>query len=189
MTRPASQTAGRYVVDVANRQNAVRLSHRFVTKVAQATLSDEQVAVAQISVALVSNAEMHALNREYLAHDYPTDVVSFLLECEVVEPKAARMPRSSRAAAVPRSHRLRRGTGKRIEGEIIISTEYAVEEAARYGWPAEHEVALYLVHGLLHLCGYDDLSVPEKRRMRNRERQILGLLKIEAKYTRKRSTK
>lgn len=175
MTRRSTRSTGSYAVDIADRQQAVRVSRRFIVQIVQAALSDERVAAAQISVALVSNAEMHAINREFLTHDYPTDVISFLLECDVIE-----------AAATASSRRpARRGTGKRIEGEIIISTEYAAEEAARYSWPPEHEVALYLVHGLLHLCGYDDLSIPEKRRMRERERQILSLLQIEAKYSRK----
>lgn len=173
------------MVDVANRQKAVRISRRFITGIARLALSDEHVAQGVISVALVTNAEMHAINRRYLAHDFPTDVISFLLECDIVEESTE--PRAAAARRIRRTNpRQRRGTGKRIEGEIIISAEYAADEAARYGWPAEHEVALYLVHGLLHLCGYDDLTATEKRRMRARERQILSLLSIEAKYSRKR---
>ncbi len=52
----------------------------------------------------------------------------------------------------------------------------AVRSAPRFDWSPAEELTLYLVHGLLHLCGYDDLTEPERRLMRRRERTILKLL-------------
>jgi len=100
----------------------------------------------EISLTIVDNAQMHELNRRHLQHDYPTDVLSFLLERD----------------------------GDRLEGEIIVSADYAVEEAAKYGWPAEDELLLYAIHGALHLVGYDDTTPDAAAEMRRQEREILG---------------
>jgi hypothetical protein len=56
----------------------------------------------------------------------------------------------------------------------------AAQTAGRFGWSARDELTLYLVHGLLHLCGYDDRTSRERRIMRGRERAILAGLGIES---------
>jgi probable rRNA maturation factor len=99
----------------------------------------------EISLTVVDNAQMHELNRRHLQHDYPTDVLSFLLERK----------------------------GNRLEGEIIASADYAAEEAQRYGWPMEDELLLYAVHGALHLVGYDDTTPEAAAKMRRQEHEIL----------------
>ena len=60
-----------------------------------------------------------------------------------------------------------------IEGEVIVSAEMALQMAEQYHWHGADELCLYLVHGLLHLCGYDDLTEVEQIVMRQREREIL----------------
>jgi probable rRNA maturation factor len=74
-----------------------------------------------------------------------------------------------------------RSAGRGIDGEVLVSAEMAVQMADRFGWSPRDELTLYLVHGLLHLCGYDDLSPAERRLMRERERAILAQLKIAAR--------
>jgi rRNA maturation RNase YbeY len=75
-----------------------------------------------------------------------------------------------------------RAAGAAIEGEIIASAEMAVSMAADGKWSAEAELTLYIVHGLLHICGYDDLTPEEKCIMRARERAILSELGLTAIY-------
>jgi probable rRNA maturation factor len=101
----------------------------------------------EISLTIVDNARIHELNRQHLAHDYPTDVLSFLLDRD----------------------------DDRLDGEIIVSADYAAEEAKRYGWPMEDELLLYVVHGALHLVGYDDTIPDAAAEMRRQERAILGM--------------
>jgi probable rRNA maturation factor len=136
-------------------------------QVARRVLAEEQVAGAEISVALVDDPAIHDINRQYLGHDYPTDVISFLLECEPAEEDSA-------IGKLPSL----RGKGKRLDGELIISTETAIQEAKNYGWSPREELVLYLIHGLLHLVGYDDLSSTEQSVMRARERAMLALFQI-----------
>jgi probable rRNA maturation factor len=99
-------------VDVTNETDVAVDSARIVAAV-QMVLADAQCAAANISVAIVDDPTIHRLNRQFLEHDYPTDVLSFVLE----EPP-------------------------RLEGEIIASIDTAHREAAEVGWDAADEFPL-----------------------------------------------
>jgi probable rRNA maturation factor len=165
-----------YALDISARQAYVRVDTAFVRKVMRTVLAAERVAAAQISVALADDATVRRVNRDFLGHDYDTDVLSFLFESSAMTPsRQPKKPGVSERVPEPR------GAGRRIDGEVLVSAEMAVEMADRFGWSARDELTLYLVHGLLHLCGYDDLSPAERRLMRQREREILAQLKIVAR--------
>ena len=110
-----------------------------------------------LSVVLVADSEMHALNREHLGHDYPTDVLSFPL------------------APAPQ-----------LVGEVICSVDTARREARARGHAPADELLLYLVHGCLHLVGYDDHVPAARRRMRAAERRWLKSLGAPAVFGRQR---
>ena len=99
-----------------------------------------------LSVAVVNDRAMRTLNREYHGVDEPTDVLAFPLDSP---------------GGVP------------LLGEVICSVETAAREADRRGLPVAREVALYAIHGTLHLLGYDDHTPANRRRMRRRERTLL----------------
>jgi probable rRNA maturation factor len=63
-----------------------------------------------------------------------------------------------------------------LEGELVVGTEVARAHAAQRGHDVGHELVLYVIHGLLHLCGYDDTIATAERRMRARERHYLRAL-------------
>jgi probable rRNA maturation factor len=105
----------------------------------------------EISIAVVDDPSIHQLNQEYLGHDYPTDCISFLFEAD----------------------------DDRLEGEVVISADTAWRQAEKGGWPAEHELLLYLVHGMLHLCGLDDRTTELANQMRAAEQAMLRSLGIE----------
>jgi probable rRNA maturation factor len=136
-----------FEIDLRNNQAFLAVDPSAVRRAVAVALRAEQVSSAVISVTIVDNSSIHRLNREYLQHDYPTDVISFALT-----------------------------TGPTIEGEIIASAEMACQMAIECGWEAASELTLYVVHGLLHLCGYDDLTPEDQAIMREREREILALL-------------
>ena len=152
-----------YEIEIADNQECLTIDEEFVRTIVRQTLQTEQVAAATISVAIVDNAQIHELNRKFLNHDYETDVLSFLLE----EPSG---PRAQLPPDAPR------GTGKTIDGEVIVSSEMAINMAADYSWEALDELTLYIVHGLLHLCGYDDLTADELPVMRARECHVFEVL-------------
>lgn len=144
------------VLDITDQQTFLAVDHdRLRTAIAR-VLTAERIDSAEISLALVDDSEIHRVNREFLGHDYPTDVISFLLNDEVDSSD------ESSCAELP------------LEGELIVSTETALREAAAHGWSPADEVLLYVVHGLLHLCGYDDLTDEARPVMRAREREVLA---------------
>lgn len=156
-----------YDIEIVDAQSRIDVDLDRLRKVAVDVLRHEGVTSASISVALIDGATMQALNRRHLDHDYDTDVLSFLLEC--TEPDTV-------APALPR------GAGKILDGEILISGDVTARAAAEAGWCAESEVTLYLVHGLLHLVGYDDQIESDRSTMRDRERVHLARWKLTPTY-------
>jgi len=63
------------------------------------------------------------------------------------------------------------------QGELIISVEHAVAQAKRYRTTPARELILYVVHGVLHLHGYNDVTLPQRRRMRAAERRLVSDLR------------
>ncbi len=109
-------------------------------------LETESIESAQIGLAIVDDATIHDLNRRFLGHDYPTDVITFP------------MP----------------GDNGQLEGEIAVSIDTARRQAARLDCPLGDELLLYVVHGALHLVGYDDTTDEVRQRMREKEREVLA---------------
>lgn len=153
-------------IEINNLQSHVPVTVARVRKIARSVFAAERVACATVSIALVDNAALRRVNRDFLGHDYDTDVLSFLFESHCVA-----------ARDTYRGIR-RRAHGRAIDGEVLVSGEMAARMAPRFGWNAREELTLYLVHGLLHLCEYDDQTPRERRVMREREQAILAELGI-----------
>jgi probable rRNA maturation factor len=135
-------------VEIANEQSKHVFDSELLQEAVRIVLVGELIDQGEVSVAIVDDATMRFLNRKYLQHDYATDVLSFLLS----------------------------PSGKPLEGEIIVSADTAARESARYGWNEADELLLYLIHGALHLVGYDDTSDAERECMRAKEQQYLTKL-------------
>lgn len=177
MSRTTSAIDRLYRISVSNEQSSLRLDKRKLIQAARTLLRAERVAQAEISIALLDDEAIHQVNLEYLNHDYPPDVLSFVLD-EAGEGTPAKTGKSGSRE---------RGAGKILSGEVLIGVDEAIRGAKKFDWPAEHEVLLYLVHGLLHICGYDDLSPSEKKIMRSREKDILALWDLVPPYLRRTS--
>ena len=130
-------------------QEIVAVDRGRIREIARALLAGEEIGDYEISLAFVDNPTIHRLNKQFLDHDEPTDVLSF--------------PYSDPSA-------------KKLSGELVIGVEVAKERAEEMGHPIDAELALYAIHGLLHLCGYDDKSPSANKTMRERERHYLKLL-------------
>ena len=192
-----------FEIDISNRQSALAFDENRVHAAVLRALAIEQVASAVLSISIVDDAAIHVINRDHLQHDYPTDVISFQLDfvsaddlqCddevenedeEFVDEESSEDDAvvDDDSANVVDCELLTEGraAGAAIEGEIIASAEMAVSMATDGEWSAEAELILYIVHGLLHICGYDDLTPEEKCIMRARERAILSELGLTAIY-------
>lgn len=191
-----------FEIDISNRQSALDFDEDRLQAAVLRALAIEQVSSAVLSISIVDNLAIHQINRDHLQHDYPTDVISFQLDFLSAdelqlddnfeddaddEDEEFTDEEDDCADAVddvipPELLTEGRATGAAIEGEIIASAEMAVTMAGDGKWSAEAELILYVVHGLLHICGYDDLTPEEKCIMRARERAILSELGLTAIY-------
>ncbi len=169
-TFPSLGESDRYRIAVGNEHSPFAVDEDWLIRVTRIVLESEGVVSAEISIAIVDDPTMHELNRRHLAHDYPTDVLSFLFERSRVEEEA-------------HQHGARPQGGWILDGEVILSSDTALRECARYGWQAREELTLYLIHGLLHLCGYDDQSESDRKQMREREGVILKKCGLSSNYT------
>jgi rRNA maturation RNase YbeY len=147
-------------VEIARRGAGRKLASRGLKKIALATLPLVGQAEAELSVALIGNAEMRKLNAQYRNKDYPTDVLSFPME------------QTGPAAT-------------RLLGDVIISVEKAREQANERGRTPDQELATLLIHGIVHLLGYDhERSAKDARVMKRVEDKIYrqlceqGLIKV-----------
>jgi probable rRNA maturation factor len=141
---------------VRNEQRALPVDGRRLRRAARRLL-DELLGLQryQLGVRLVSGNRMAALNKEWLGHEGSTDVITFDHRAETPDLD--------------------------LHGEIFLCPEMAVVQARQYGVTREAEVLRYLVHGVLHLRGYDDRNPDQRRRMKRREGELLGrLLRFEA---------
>ncbi|MBC7877980.1 MAG: rRNA maturation RNase YbeY [Anaerolineales bacterium] len=107
---------------------------------------------ADMTIVLTDDAQLHELNREYLGVDAPTDVLSF--------PASESDPE----------------TGAPYLGDILISIPRAAQQAQASGHPLEAEVQLLVVHGTLHLLGYDHAEAEEKAIMWKAQAEVLERL-------------
>lgn len=121
---------------------------------------ESESADVDLSIVLTDNARLHELNLNYLGVDSPTDVLSF-------------------PASETDGSEIDPETGTRYLGDILISIPRAQEQADAAGHPLESEVQLLIVHGMLHLLGYDHAEPDEKARMWNAQREILKSLGLE----------
>jgi len=108
----------------------------------------------EVSVAFVDDAAIAALNERYLGHEGPTDVLALSMQAG-------------------ESAELGEGARPELLGDVVISAERAISYCREHGGDPIEEAALYLVHGLLHLLGYDDLEEAARARMRAREQALL----------------
>jgi probable rRNA maturation factor len=135
-------------IELNDEGQSRKIDRARLNKAVRLVLKDAGIKSGELSIAVVGDERMHELNRQYLGHDYPTDVLSFLLESDPEQ--------------------------KSLEGQIIVSSDYAAREAARYGWTADDELLLYVIHGCLHLIGHDDTTPEAKQAMREAEANYLA---------------
>ncbi len=135
----------------------------WVRGVVRRVLAEERPGEAiEAGVVITDDATVRDLNRRYRGLDEPTDVLSFGL-----------------GDAADGSFVLAPDEHAQL-GEVVVSYPIAVQQAEAEGQSVEAEVAHLLVHGILHLLGYDDEKPEDERVMREREEQILGKLRLES---------
>jgi len=136
-------------IEILNLQKR-EVDLEFLRKVASKLLKNED---KEISIVLVDKKKIRQLNKKFRREDKSTDVLAFPLGGEFISTRD-------------------------LLGEVIISVESAQKEAKKRNHSLKEEIVLLLIHGILHLKGYDDKRKEEKELMRKKEREILISLGI-----------
>lgn len=152
-------------VYVKNNQNEVKVPvgiRLLIRRCCQAVLITEKFNKdAEVSVSFVSNNEIRKLNKLYRDKDMSTDVLSFPLTGD------------------DGTAEINQETGAVLLGDVVISLETAVKQAANYGHSLEREIGFLTIHSMLHLLGYDhETSQLDQRIMREKEESVLEKLGI-----------
>lgn len=134
-----------------------------IVRIARTVLQYERIRRGSLSIVFVTALKIRNLNREYLKRGYATDVLAFDLK----EGKKRR----DRSRPVPA-----RRTAREIIGDIVISADAAIQNGKAYKTSTGKEIVLYLIHGILHLLGFDDHAPRDIQIMRKKEQKILNYL-------------
>ena len=116
--------------------------------------------IGAIAVIFCSDEYLLQLNRRYLQHDYYTDIITF--DYTVTAQCVALPPQAQRIAPL-------------LGGDLFISTDTVRANAERYGQTFNDELHRVILHGLLHLCGYEDATPAQQKIMRCMEDKYLAM--------------
>jgi probable rRNA maturation factor len=156
-------------VTIANRQRVRKINLRLLKKIAAALLEDLEIAKAELEIDLVEWPEMTRLNEIFLKHKGSTDVITFDYRFGV-PPSGGKFSKKS-----ARTNRLKPEL-QTLHGEIFICVDEAVLQAQKFGVSWQSEVVRYIIHGILHLLGHDDLCAGARRKMKREENRLLRKL-------------
>ena len=151
-------------VILTNQQKSMAISKRKrLIQTIQALLSQTGLKKlsqprSELHIVFIGHPEMTQINENFLGHCGSTDVVTFDYRVQVkeVDPIIKH---------------------QEVVGEIFICVDQAIDVARKFGNSISTEIILYLIHGVLHLCGYDDKRFNDRKTMRKEEERILSKLK------------
>lgn len=145
-------------VRVNDRQRKAKLNLAWIKSLIDQALRFEGRPEAEVSVLLVDDEGIRELNRRYRGLDQPTDCLAF----------------SQREGRDPE-------VNPNLLGDIVVSVETALVQSKTYKQSLKKEISLYLIHGLLHLLGYDDTEPSDRKRMSKRQEELLEKIVKKAK--------
>jgi probable rRNA maturation factor len=166
---------------ILNQQRRVRVSVAGLEKFLAAARKRLRLSPRSFTVALVSDAQIARWNRAYRGKNRPTDVLSFPTDGSQAEPATGRKqhrPRPARQSAATATSASASAPENRSGylGDIAIAPAVARRNALRLGRVFDHEMRILILHGILHLLGYDhETDSGEMDRRENRLRRELGL--------------
>ena len=130
-------------------ENNFNIRKLLVHKLVGILKNELEFSIEQLQIVFVDSKEIHNINKKFLKHDYSTDIITFNYSLEK----------------------------SKFDGEIYISIEDAAENARSFNVTLNNEIIRLIIHGILHLLGYDDVKVKDKRIMKTFEDELVEKLK------------
>ena len=148
---------------IKNRQRALPLNTGLLRTLTRALLRELlELETFDLVIYIVQAPEMTALNETFLHHNGSTDVITFDYSDNVL-PASCRQIKPSLPA----------GARKYVHGEIFICVDDAITQARQFRTSWTSELARYVIHGILHLRGFDDIRPADRRKMKREENRLL----------------
>ena len=141
---------------IANRQRTKKINTRMLKQIIEALLMELKTESAELGINLVGAKEMAQVNWNFLRHDGSTDVITF---------DYGENARLAKTLAPPN-----------LSGEIFICIDDAISQAKQFKTSWQSEIVRYVVHGILHLLGHDDVNAKARRKMKRKENRLLRKL-------------
>jgi probable rRNA maturation factor len=139
---------------IKDLQRAIKIEKSIIEEAARKTLEWEGKSQIEVSIALVNDNRMRRLNKKYRSVDETTDVLAFAMN----DGSAIRC-------------------SLELLGDVVISLPQALKQAKKFKVSFDEEVARLVIHGILHLLGYNDQSAPQRKKMEAALEAILEELK------------
>ena len=140
-------------IRIINQQKIKRVSLKRLRKYLKKVSGLLNISSKRISILLCDNKLIKKLNKKYLKRNSSTDVIAFPLS-DRLEPDYL--------------------------GEVVVSTEKAAQVALKLGLRWQDELVLYVVHGILHLLGYDDRTKKKRKILEKKQKNIIGQLELKS---------
>ncbi len=140
-------------IRIENFPKKVRLTPKRLINIVELVLKQEKIKEGELSFVFVNARKMRSLNKRYKGKDHVTDVLAF-----DQTPLAAKCSSNS------------------LHGDIIICPGAAKKNARLFETSLEYELVLYVIHGILHLLGYDDHTARDVNRMRKKEKELIKMI-------------
>ena len=154
----------------ADEQSVVAVDLARSVRLVRLVLSEERVpGVAELSLIFVDRQSITDLNERFLGGTGPTDVLAFPMDDDLV--LGGRQPdQGGRGPGAPSEA----GEPPALIGDVVVCPELAAEQARNHAGSTEDEIALLVVHGVLHLLNYDHADPVEQTTMQRRETELLA---------------
>jgi len=138
---------------IANRQRTKKINLRLLKQITKVLLAELKINGAELGINLVAAREMTLINETFLRHEGATDVITFDYGNG--------------------AHGVARPT---LRGELLVCVNEAILQARPFNTDWQSEIVRYIIHGVLHLLGHDDLKSNLRRKMKRRENRLVRLL-------------
>lgn len=142
------------ITTIYNKQKDLSLSLSNIRLMIPFLLRNLEIATDEVIIHFVSKSAISKLHDEFFSDPTPTDCISFPLDC----------PKNTST-----------NSKHKILGEVFVCPKVAIEYALEHGLDPHLETKLYIIHGILHLIGYDDLDSSSRRKMRQMEKKCLKI--------------